>query len=37
MKKQADYGNHLCWVYGDYAGQLKKLGDIMGFEVVVES
>jgi len=37
MKKQADYGNHLCWVYGDYTGQLKKLGDIMGVEVVVES
>jgi thiol-disulfide isomerase/thioredoxin len=37
MKKQADYGNHLCWVYGDCTSQLKKLGELMGVDVVVES
>ena len=37
IKKQADYGNHLCWVYGDYSGQLEKLGKMLGIEVVVES
>ena len=37
MKRQADYGNHLCWVYGDYTSQLKKLGGLMGVDVVIES
>jgi hypothetical protein len=37
MKKQADYGNHLCWVYGDYADRLKQLGRMMNIDVVVES
>jgi L-fucose isomerase-like protein len=37
MQKQADYGNHLCMVYGDYSKQLQKLGQMMGIDVVVES
>ncbi len=37
MQKQADYGNHLCMVYGDYSEQIKKLGQMMNIEVVVES
>ena len=37
MQKQADYGNHLCWVYGDYSEQIEKLGQMMNIDVVVES
>ncbi len=37
MQKQADYGNHLCMVYGDYSKQLQKLGQMMSIDVVVES
>jgi L-fucose isomerase-like protein len=37
MKKQADYGNHLCWVYGDYTPQLEKLGQLLGIRVVTVS
>ena len=37
VRKQADYGNHLPWVYGDYAEQLKKLGELTGIDVKVVS
>jgi hypothetical protein len=37
MEKQADYGNHLVWVYGDYADKLKKLGKLINVEVEVVS
>ena len=37
VRKQADYGNHLAWVYGDYAEQLMKLGDMIGVDVDVIS
>lgn len=37
VRKQADYGNHLAWVYGDYSDQLKELGDITGIDVKVMS
>lgn len=37
VRKQTDYGNHLPWVYGDYAVQLKKLGELTGIDVVVVS
>jgi hypothetical protein len=37
MKKQADYGNHLCWVYGDYSDQLVQLGEMLNIHVDVES
>lgn len=37
LQKQADYGNHLSMVYGDYSEQIKKLGQMMNITVVVES
>jgi hypothetical protein len=37
VRKQADYGNHLPWVYGDYSEQLKELGSLIGIDVVVTS
>lgn len=37
VRKQADYGNHLPWVYGDYAEQLEKLGSLIGIDVAVVS
>jgi hypothetical protein len=37
VRKQADYGNHLPWVYGDYSEQLKSLGTLLGIDVVVLS
>ncbi len=37
LQKQADYGNHLCMVYGDYSEQIKKLGQMMNIDVIVES
>lgn len=37
LRKQVDYGNHLVWVYGDYAEQLKKLGELINVEVDVVS
>jgi hypothetical protein len=37
VRKQADYGNHLPWVYGDYSGQLVKLGKMLGIDVDIVS
>ena len=37
MQKQADYGNHLCMVYGDYSRQLQQLGEMLDIKVVTES
>jgi hypothetical protein len=37
VRKQTDYGNHLPWVYGDYAEQLMKLGELTGVSVEVVS
>ncbi len=37
MRKQADYGNHLVWVYGDYTDKLKKLGDLLKIDVELVS
>jgi L-fucose isomerase-like protein len=37
VRKQSDYGNHLPWVYGDYSGQLLKLGKLLGLDVEVIS
>jgi L-fucose isomerase-like protein len=34
FRKAADFGHHLAMVYGDYTEEVKKLGSIMGFEVV---
>lgn len=33
LKKRLDYGNHLPWVYGDYADQLAELAPMIGLEV----
>jgi L-fucose isomerase-like protein len=33
IRRQAEYGNHLSWVYGDYASQLEDLGRLLGIEV----
>ena len=33
VRRQAEYGNHLVWTYGDYAEAVEQLGVIMGFEV----
>ncbi|HVN83199.1 MAG TPA: hypothetical protein VMW38_29715 [Terriglobia bacterium] len=35
VRKQAEYGNHLVWIYGDYAERMRQLGDLMGLEVEV--
>jgi L-fucose isomerase-like protein len=37
VRKQADYGNHLPWVYGDYSEQLVKLGKLLDINVEVVS
>ncbi len=37
VRRQAEYGNHLVWVYGDYTEPLKALGPLMGMEVEVIS
>jgi hypothetical protein len=37
LKKRLDYGNHLQWVYGDYADQMQQLGEMLGLEVEVVS
>lgn len=37
MRKQADYGNHLVWVYGDYSAALGRLGKLLGIDVDVVS
>ncbi|MGC9359607.1 MAG: hypothetical protein ACP5G7_04415 [Anaerolineae bacterium] len=33
-RKEMGFGHHLAMVYGDYVGQVRDLGEIMGFEVV---
>jgi hypothetical protein len=35
IRRQIEYGNHLSWVYGDYASQLAELGRLLGIEVEV--
>jgi len=35
LKKRLDYGNHLQWVYGDYAEPMRQLGELLGLEVDV--
>lgn len=35
VHKQAEYGNHLVWVYGDYAEPIRQLGALMGLQVEV--
>ena len=33
VRKQADYGNHLPWVYGDYSTQMEKLCKLLGIKI----
>lgn len=35
VRKQADYGNHLIWVYGDWADQMSQLGRMLQMTVEV--
>ena len=35
VRKQTEYGNHLVWVYGDYAEAMSQLGALMGLGVEV--
>ena len=35
VRKQAEYGNHLVWTYGDYVEPMRRLGAIMGLQVEV--
>lgn len=35
IRRQTEYGNHLSWVYGDYASQLEEVGRLLGIEVEV--
>jgi L-fucose isomerase-like protein len=37
MRRQTDYGNHLVWVYGNYSGQLTRLGKLLKINVEVVS
>ncbi len=37
MRRLSDYGNHLIWVYGDYARQLARLCELNGIEPEVMS
>jgi cellobiose-specific phosphotransferase system component IIB len=33
VRRQAEYGNHLIWVYGDYTEALRQVGELMGIAV----
>jgi len=35
LRKRLEYGNHLQWVYGDYAEQMRVVGEMVGLEVDV--
>lgn len=35
VRRQAEYGNHLVWVYGDYADRMRRLGALMDLKVEV--
>ena len=37
LKKRLEYGNHLQWVYGDFTGEMRQLGEMLGLEVEVVS
>jgi len=36
IHKQADFGHHMAIVYGDYTQRIKKLADLMKFEIVAQ-
>ncbi len=35
VRRQAEYGNHLVWTYGDYTEPIRQLGALMGLQVEV--
>jgi hypothetical protein len=35
IRRQTEYGNHLSWVYGDYASQLEELAGLLGIAIEV--
>ncbi len=35
LKARLEYGNHLQWVYGDYAEPMRQVGEMLGLEVEV--
>jgi L-fucose isomerase-like protein len=35
LRKRLEFGNHLQWVYGDYAADMQRLGEMLGLEVEV--
>ncbi len=37
VRRQAEYGNHLVWTYGDYSEPMRQLGDLMGLQVEIVS
>jgi len=37
VRRQAEYGNHLVWTYGDYSEPMRQLGDLMGLQVEIIS
>jgi hypothetical protein len=37
LKKRIRYGNHLQWVYGDYAEPMRQVGEMLGLDVEVIS
>ena len=35
MRKRLEFGNHLQWVYGDYADDMRTVGEMLGLKVEV--
>ncbi len=35
LRRRMIYGNHLQWVYGDYAKELNTVGEMLGWNVEV--
>jgi hypothetical protein len=35
LRRRLEYGNHLQWVYGDWTGEMRRLGEALGLEVEV--
>ncbi len=35
LRKRLEFGNHLQWVYGDYAEHMRAVGTLLGLQVEV--
>ena len=35
MRKRLEFGNHLQWIYGDYAEHMRTVGTLLGLQVEV--